>query len=228
MRYSIIFSAFFAFALSACIPGGNQEVTDLRGEVAQMQIQFKELQRNHADLYAKADTEFVTLDVLTASVQDLQTKVSSLTQKIQDMEASAKSRNRDAGDAVLPSDLYQNAYSDYSMGKYDLAFKGFQSFVEKYPNAELAPQSVYFMGECFYSRSKWQEALNEFQKVEQKYPRSEHVAPARLRIALCYELLGKKSQAMNVFGSIVKDFPQSSEALTAKEKIRIHNNAQKR
>ncbi|MDR2425844.1 MAG: tol-pal system protein YbgF [Endomicrobium sp.] len=207
----------------------NQGTAELKGEIAQMQIQFKELQRNHADLYAKADTEFVTLDVLAASVQDLQTKVSNLTQKIQDLEASAKKRNRgDIEDAILPSELYQNAYSDYSMGKYDLAYKGFRSFVDKYPNAELAAQAVYFMGECFYSQSKWQSALDEYQKVEQKYQRSEQVAPARLKIALCYELLGKKSQAINVFGSIVKDFPQSSEALTAKEKIRIYNNAQKK
>ena len=84
------------------------------------------------------------------------------------------------------------------------------------------------MGECFYSQSRWQQALDEYRKVEQKYPRSEQTAPSRLKIALCYELLGKKSQAMNVFGSIVKDFPQSSEALTAKEKIRIYNNVQKR
>lgn len=224
----IIFSIFFTVFLSACVPMGNQEVTSLKGEVAQMQIQFKELQRNHADLYAKADTEFVTLDVLAASVQDLQTKVSYLTQKIQDLEASAKKSNRDTGDAVLPSDIYQNAYSDYSMGKYELAFKGFQSFIDKYPNAELAPQALYFMGECFYSQSKWQQALDEYKKVEQKYPRSDLVSPARLKIALCYELLGKKEQAMNVFGSIVKDFPQSSEALTSKEKIRIYNNAQKR
>ncbi|MCL2144601.1 MAG: tol-pal system protein YbgF [Endomicrobia bacterium] len=228
MRYLTVFSIFFVFAFSACIPSGNQEVTDLKGEVAQMQIQFKELQRNHADLYAKADTEFVTLDVLAASVQDLQNKVSALTQKIQDLEAVSKKGNRDSGDAVLPSDIYQNAYSDYSMGKYDLAFNGFQSFVDKYPNAELASQALYFMGECFYSRSKWQAALDEYQKVEQIYPKSDQVSPARLKIALCYELLGKKSQAMNVFGSIVKDFPQSSEALTAKEKIRIYNNAQKK
>jgi tol-pal system protein YbgF len=230
MKYLTIFSIFFAFAFSACIPTSNQNVTDLKGEIAQLQIQFKELQRNHADLYAKADTEFVTLDVLAASVQDLQAKVSNLTQKIQDLEAASKKRNRDrdVGDAILPSELYQNAYSDYSMGKYDLAYKGFQSFVDKYPNAELAPQAIYFMGECFYSASKWQAALDEYQKVEQKYQRSDQVAPARLKIALCYELLSKKSQAMNVFGSIVKDFPQSSEALTAKEKIRIYNNAQKR
>lgn len=227
MRYITVFSILFAFACAGCMPTSSQEVTDLKGEVAQMQIQFKELQRNHADLYAKADTEFVTLDVLSASVQDLQTKVSSLTQKIQDLEAAVKKKNRD-GDAVLPSDIYQNAYSDYSMGKYDLAFNGFQAFVDKYPNAELAPQAVYFMGECSYSKSKWQAALEDYQKVEQKYPRSEQVSPARLKIALCYELLGKKSQAMNVFASIVKDFPQSPEALTAKDKIRIYNNAQKK
>ena len=229
MRYVTAITIFAAFALSGCVPTGSQEVTNLKGEVAQLQIQYKELQRNHADLYAKADTEFVTLDVLAASVQDLQTKVSSLTQKIHDMEVTSKKRGRDErGESVLPSGLYQNAYSDYSMGKYDLAYQGFESFIEKYPNAELAPQAQYYMGECFYSRSKWANALDEYQKVEQKYPRSDQISPARLKIALCYELLGKKSQAMNVFGAIVKDFPQSSEALTAKEKIRIYNNAQQK
>ena len=228
MRYLSVFFIFFAFAVSGCVPGSNQEITDLKGEVAQMQIQFRELQRNHADLYAKADAEFVTLDVLAASIQDLQRKVSALTQKIQDLEVVAGKKKREDGDSVLPSDIFQNAYSDYSMGKYELAFKGFQAFVDKFPNAELAPQAIYYTGESLYSRSKWQEAIDEYQKVEQKYPRSEQVAPARLKIALSYELLGKKSQAMNVFGSMVKDFPQSSEALTAKEKIRIYNNAQKK
>lgn len=228
-KYVVFILPVFAFVLTGCIPMGNQEVTDLKGEVAQMQIQFKELQQNHADLYARADTAFVTLDVLSASILDLQNKVSVLTQTIHDIEVSSKKRDRDErSESQLPSDLYQNAYSDFAMGKYDLAYKGFQSFLDKYPNAELAPMAQFYMGECFYSRSMWEKALEEYQKIEQKYKRSELASAARLKIALCYELLGKKSEAMNVFGSIVKDFPQSSEALTAKEKIRLFNNAQQR
>ena len=70
--------------------------------------------------------------------------------------------------------------------------------------------------------------FKKYVKIEQTHKRSELVAAARLKIALCYELLGRKGEAMNVFSSIVKDFPQSSEAFTAKEKIRLFNNAQQR
>ncbi len=228
MKY-IFLTAAAVFVFSGCIPGQSQEVTNLKGEVAQLQIQMKELQQNHADLYAKADKSFVTTDVLSASIHDLQSKVSALTQTIQDMEASAKKRDKqERGDSLLPSDIYQSAYSDFAMGKYDLAYSGFQSFLDKYPNAELAPQAQFYMGECYYSRSMWDKALAEYQKVEKKYPRTDLVSSARLKIALCNEQLGKKSEAMNVYGSIVRDFPQSPESLTAKEKIRIYNNAQKK
>ncbi|MDR1696156.1 MAG: tol-pal system protein YbgF [Endomicrobium sp.] len=222
----ILLSAFFA---AGCVPLNQGGVTDLKGEVSQLQIEFKELQRRHADLYAKADSSFVTLDVLSASIQDLQNKVSVLAQNIEDIEASSKKKSGASGaGTMLPSDIYQSAYSDYSMGKYDLAYEGFRSFIEQYPKAELAPQAQYFMGECFYSRSMWTQALEEYRKVEQNYTRSDLTASARLKTALCYESLGRKGEAVTIFASLAKDYPQSSEALTAKEKLRIYNNAQKK
>lgn len=217
------------FLFCGCIPLQNQEITELKGEIAQMQVQYTELQQKHADLYAKADAAFVTLDVVSASIYELQDKVSSLNQKIHDLEIASKKRiKQERVDAILPSDLYQNAYSDYSMAKYELAYKGFRDFIEKYPNAELAPQAQFYMGETYYSRNMWQEAIEEYRKIEQKYKRNELSSAGRLRIALCYEHLGRKDEAMNIYASIVKDFPQSSEALTAKDKIRIFNNAKKK
>jgi len=230
MKYGyFIFFAAVAFLASGCMPAQSKDVSELRGEVAQMQIQLKELQANHADLYARADTAFVTLDVLNASIHDLQSKNSALAQKVQELDGAVRKKDRsERGDALLPSEAYQSAYSDYSMGKYDLAYSGFQKFIEKYPDSELAAQAQFYMGESLYSQSKWKEAVAEYQKVELKYKKSDLVAAARLKMALSYDMTGDKSQAMDIFGSIVKDFPQSSEAFTAKEKIRIYNNAQKK
>ncbi|WP_096525517.1 tetratricopeptide repeat protein [Candidatus Endomicrobiellum trichonymphae] len=115
------------------------------------------------------------------------------------------------------------------MAKFDLAYSGFQSFADKYPNAELVPQAQFYMGECFYSMSMWDKALEEYKKVEQRYKkRSDLVSSARLKIALCCQKLDKNEEAIRMFSSIIKDFPQSPESLTAKESIEIYNNAQKR
>ncbi len=169
------------------------------------------------------------LDVLGASLQDLQNKISVLSQAIHDLRAVTDKKPKSDAQSVLPSSVYQNAYGDYSMGKFDLAYSGFQSFTDKYSNAELAPQAQFYMGECFYSMNMWDKALEEYKKVEQHYrKRSDLVPSARLKIALCCQKLDKNEEAISIFSSIMKDFPQSPESLTAKENIEIYNNAQKR
>ncbi|MDR0800315.1 MAG: tetratricopeptide repeat protein [Endomicrobium sp.] len=222
-RYGFLLVYFIFMALTVgCVPLNSSVITDLRGEVSQLQIQYRELWQDHVDLYAKVDSAYVTLDVLNALIQDLQNKISVLKQTIHDFKITSSKKSK-SGRSVMPSSLYQNAYSDYSMGKFDLAYSGFQSFTDKYPNAELAPQSQFYMGECFYSMSMWEKALEEYRKVEQHYNKSSLVPSARLKVALCCEALGKNDEAADIFSSILKDFPQSPESLTAKEKIKIRN-----
>jgi len=230
-RNFYLFSIAAVFIFSGCVAPmvSQQNISDLKGEMAQLQIQFNELQKNHADLYAKADTEFVSLEAINAAIADLQNRILLLNQTVGELKSAVKKvESSERTEALLPSDLYQNSYSDYSMGKYDLAYQGFKSFIDKYPNAELAPQAQFYIGECFYSRKQWKQALDEYSKIEDKYKKSDLVPTAKLKIALCYEQLGKLGEAMNIFGTIVKDFPQSPESLTAKDKIRKYNNAQNR
>ncbi|WP_413906618.1 tetratricopeptide repeat protein [Candidatus Endomicrobiellum trichonymphae] len=201
----------------------------MKGELSRLQIQNKELRENQFDLYTKADSTYVMFDVLSASLQDLQNKISVLSQAIHDLKVVTDKRSKSNEQSVLPSFIYQNAYGDYLMAKFDLAYSGFQSFADKYPNAELVPQAQFYMGECFYSMSMWDKALEEYKKVEQRYKkRSDLVSSARLKIALCCQKLDKNEEAIRMFSSIIKDFPQSPESLTAKESIEIYNNAQKR
>ncbi|MDR3253782.1 MAG: tetratricopeptide repeat protein [Endomicrobium sp.] len=220
---------FMTLFISGCIPLNSHEITDLKDELSHLQIQYRELKQNYADLYTRVDSACTTLEVLNVSAKDLQNKVSVLNQNINDLEidVNKKSKNDNVKHS-FPSSIYQSAYSDYSSGKFDLAYSGFQAFVEKYPNSESTPQAQFYMGECFYSNSMWEKALEEYKKVEQHYKKSGLVSSARLKIALCYELLDKHNEALNIFLSIVKDFPQSPESLMAKEKLKIYNNAQKR
>jgi tol-pal system protein YbgF len=230
-RYRFI-TAYFIFMMSfavGCVTLNSNSITDLKSKVSQLQIQDKEFRENQADLYMKVDSTYAMIDVLSASLQDLQNKISVLSQAIYDLEIVTDKKSNSGDQSVPPSSVYQNAYGDFSMGKFDLAYSGFQSFTNKYSNAELAPQAQFYMGECFYSMSMWEKALEEYKKVEQNYKkRSDLVLSARLKIALCCQKLDKNEEAISMFLSIIKDFPQSPESLTAKENIEIYNNAQKR
>ncbi|GHT52766.1 hypothetical protein AGMMS49990_09550 [Endomicrobiia bacterium] len=72
-----------ASGLAGCVPA--HVVTSLKSEVSQLQIQYRELQQNHADLYAKVDSSLTNLGALNALVQDLQDKVSILNQAPHDL-----------------------------------------------------------------------------------------------------------------------------------------------
>lgn len=217
---------FMVTFATGCAALNSNAIMGLKSELLQLRIQDKELRENQADLYTKV----AMFDVLNASLQDLQNKISVLSQLMDDYEVVEDKKSKTSGDRfVLLSSIYQSAYGDYLMGRFDLAYSGFQSFVDKYPNAELVPQAQFYIGECFYSMSMWDKALEEYRKVEQYYKkRPDLVSSARLKIALCCQKLDKNEKAIRVFSSIIKDFPQSPESLVAKENIEIYSNAQKR
>ncbi|MDR0978012.1 MAG: tetratricopeptide repeat protein [Endomicrobium sp.] len=119
--------------------------------------------------------------------------------------------------------LFQNAYNDYTAGKYDVAYNGFKSFIEKYPAADIVSNAQFYLGECFYSRKMWIEAAREYEKVENIYSaKPDLISAAKLRAALCYENLGLKEEALKLFSLIVEEFPNSSASLTAKEKVKSY------
>lgn len=68
-----------------------------------MQIQNKELRENQFDLYTKADSTYVMFDVLSASLQDLQNKISVLSQAIHDLKVVTDKRSKSNDQSVLPS-----------------------------------------------------------------------------------------------------------------------------
>ncbi|MDR0956283.1 MAG: tetratricopeptide repeat protein [Endomicrobium sp.] len=210
---------FVVVFITGCIPLNSQKIADLKEEVSKLQIQYTELQQNNADLYTKLET----INTLNALIQDLDNKVSLLNQSMRDFEIKLNNTKNESS-AILPVFVYQNAYGDYLVGKYELSYSEFKSFVEKYPNDKQAYQAQFYMGECFYSLGLWEKAIAEYAKVEEYYKKSNLISASRLKIALCYEMLGNKNEAIKIFKSIVQDFSQSSESLIAKEKIKIYNN----
>jgi tol-pal system protein YbgF len=122
--------------------------------------------------------------------------------------------------APPPSEVYRLAYSDFSRGMYDLAVVGFTSYLEKYPQGEMAAQAQYYIGESYYAQNNFSKALEEFELVEKNYPQSAVVAASRLKRALCLEQLGKTDEARRLLETLIQDFPNSSEAFTAQEKLK--------
>jgi len=134
---------FVIFITGCCIPLSRDRAVDLMDEVSQLHIHCKELQQNYADLSAKVNSDHVTF---AASIQDLQNKVSVLSKACS--TATGKKSKEDYNEFDSPSSIYGRAYTDYLTKKYELAYSGFKSFIDKYPDDTRVPQARVYMKEC--------------------------------------------------------------------------------
>ncbi|OGV95743.1 MAG: tol-pal system protein YbgF [Nitrospinae bacterium RIFCSPHIGHO2_02_FULL_39_82] len=122
--------------------------------------------------------------------------------------------------ALLPEELYKNAYDNFVFGEYDKAIVAFKVFLDSQSKSELADNSQYWIGECYYAKKDYKTALSEFQNVIQKYPNGNKVPDAMLKIGYTYYALGDKKSALNELNDLIKKFPKKTVSRLAKEKIK--------
>jgi len=231
--FKVLAALFPILFLLGCMEqmASQSDIDYLKKEVSKLQIKFNALEAKQAEMYSKYDENLVNTDVSSASIQELYKKTSKLSQDLKDLEVVVKNQ-KSSGDSSknmqLPSKMYENAYNDFLLSKYEVAIVGFKSFLKQYKDHDLAEQAQYYIGESLYSQEKYSEAYEEYKKVEEEYSKSKLVPAARLKMALCLELLNRKNDAVIILQTILTDYPKTAEAFTAKEKIKIYTNDKSR
>ena len=231
--FKVLAALFPILFLLGCMEqmASQSDIDYLKKEVSKLQIKFNALEAKQAEMYSKYDENLVNTDVSSASIQELYKKTSKLSQDLKDLEVAVKNQ-KSSGDSSknmqLPSKMYENAYNDFLLSKYEVAIVGFKSFLKQYKDHDLAEQAQYYIGESLYSQEKYSEAYEEYKKVEEEYSKSKLVPAARLKMALCLELLNRKNDAVIILQTILTDYPKTAEAFTAKEKIKICTNDKSR
>ncbi len=227
----IIFFLPFITLFAACVTTDQSGIDDLKKEVAKLQIKCASLEARQAEAFSKNEENMVNLEITNASVQELYKKTSKLSQEVKDIEVIVKKQKikttptAQEEDVQVPSEMYETAYNDFLLGKYELAIFGFKSFLKQYKNHDIAVQAQYYIAESLYSQDKWSDAYTEYEKVEKNFPdNNEYISSSRLKRALCLELLGQKQNSLVILQSILQDYPRSPEAFTAKEKIKQYSN----
>lgn len=115
--------------------------------------------------------------------------------------------------------IYDDAYLDLNRGNYSLALMGFQSFLRRAPQSELADNAQYWIGECYYAQRDFARAIDEFRLVEANYPQGEKVPSAMLKIAYSHLQLEDRGSAKDVLNDLIARYPRSEEAAQAKSKL---------
>ena len=105
-----------------------------------------------------------------------------------------------------PNQLYDQATSDLTQGRYGLALQGFREFLRRFPTAELADNAQYGAGECFFAQAKFDSAAVEYRRVGEDWPQGDRVPASLYKLALSQDNLGQ------VY--VPQDAPGSRQALS--------------
>ncbi len=129
-----------------------------------------------------------------------------------------------AGPAPLisPQRMFDNAYSDYTAGQYDLAINGFNAFISSFPRSDKADDAQLNIGNAYYSSpggGRYREAVEAFQKVITNYAQSDSVPIAYYKMGLAYTELRQLDLARKAFETVIQKYPTAYEAILAKQRL---------
>jgi tol-pal system protein YbgF len=112
--------------------------------------------------------------------------------------------------------LFNEAYTDLSLGNYDLAIQGFKNYLVKFSGGARLSEVHYYLGESYYASEHYLEAVGEFQYIVREFPDSRLVPAALLKSGICYASLEERALAQRAFRELIAQYPDSEEAERAR------------
>ncbi|MBP6057288.1 MAG: tol-pal system protein YbgF [Nitrosomonas sp.] len=115
--------------------------------------------------------------------------------------------------------VYKEAFSFFKNGDYVSAIGRFESFLENYPQSNLAPGAAYWIGNARYALRDYQMAIDAQRKLINKYPDSLKTSDALLNIASSQYEMGDSKASKHTLEDLVAKYPLSEAAKKAKQRL---------
>ena len=135
--------------------------------------------------------------------------------------ATGTSAGGGGGSGASGTQLYDQATTDLTQGRYAMALTGYREYLRRYPDTDLADNAQYGAGECFFAQARFDSALVEYSRVGERWATGDRAPAALYKVGLCQERLGHKDESKKTFEDLVKRFPQSGEAQLARDRIGV-------
>jgi len=170
------------------------ELRALRGEIETLQHELERARAQQRDQYVDLDTRLRAAEASLATTQP-------------------------AAAPGSPEADYQAAFNLMKDGKYDEAAVALRDFQARYPQHELAPNALYWLGEAHYVRRDYAAALAAFDGMLRDYPGTRKAPDALLKSGYCQFELKQAAAARATLGRVVQEYPDSAAAADAKARL---------
>lgn len=116
---------------------------------------------------------------------------------------------------VAASDRYKAALNALMKNKLDVAEKGFNNYINDYPDGHFILNAHYWLGEIYVQKRSLSSALKQFTIVIKKFPNSSKVADAKVKIGIIHAALGDTAKARVEFRKVQQQYPGTTAAQLA-------------
>jgi tol-pal system protein YbgF len=212
----------------------DDQATTSRKALADQRLLIEGMTDTVRTLREKSDDTNVRLSSITQELESIRQTIAALPQP---SVAAAPSADPNADPAASPASpavtgpaptappgispqrTYDQAFSDYSAGQWDLAVDGFRTYLKYFPRTINADDAQLNIGNALYNAGKFKEAVAEYQHVISDHPKTESVPSAYYKMGLTYRELKQPEAARKAFETVVQTFPASMEATFAKQAL---------
>jgi len=129
--------------------------------------------------------------------------------------------------ALTVDDMYKTAFNDYMAAHYAVASAEFGDLIKAYPDAQLAGNAHYYIGEINYRGAHYSTAVKDYDKVIEQFPDNNKVPAAHLHKGQALVEMQLKDAGIREYRSLIQRFPNSPEAAQARSKMNSLNNGAK-
>jgi tol-pal system protein YbgF len=115
--------------------------------------------------------------------------------------------------------IFDTATKDLTASDYSLAILGFKEYIKLYPDAELADDAQFLIGEAYYRQADYAQARDAYLIAEKSYPNSDRMATILYKLGRCNQELGDTRKSTEYFNATIEKFPDTQEAELARERL---------
>ncbi|MEP6690645.1 MAG: tol-pal system protein YbgF [Gemmatimonadaceae bacterium] len=199
--------------------------------IAALTVRMNKLQGDvRGDLYSIGQ-QLLSIQELTGQsqqrLQDLRTSLETKNQAIAAATpASAMPATSDTSAIARapagpgPNQLFQLALEQLRRGSAATARAGFEELVQRYPDASVAPDAQFYLGEALAAQGELAAADAAYAIVVTRFPKSGRAPTALYKRALLMQGRGQSAAAKVALNDLVSTYPRSDEAALARDRLR--------
>lgn len=206
-------------------------LTQLQAEMKALRDQVETLQNENTQLKERNRVQYIDLDSRlnkfesggAASSAPASTSTKPVASKPVTKPAMPANSNNIPADPASEEAAYGVAFDALKQKDYVESARLFKSFIDNYPQAQLAPNAWYWLGESYYVTQNYEIALQSFQGLLSQFPNSNKVPDGMLKLGYCQMQLGQKDRARDTFNEVLRQYPMSDAARFAQSQLRAMN-----